>query len=204
LLSRKESVEELGTAVGIGYAPEWLDNSHYSYLLLNEDRISKWVVASTADDVPAVELEAADLVTAVAAGERPEQLFMVDTIIAAPEQLAIIATTDLLTDSLDYIFLWDRANSPQLVQIGESLQAEFSPDGRWLMTTALDNTITLIDTTTGEQQQFHSPKVRPDWSSDSQWLLTGREGYLLLTAPDTGYQQVVPHDIPSCHQALLD
>jgi len=161
-------------------------------------------VASMADDVPAVQLEGIDLVTAVSQGERPDQLFMVDTVVAAPDQLAIIATTDLLTDSLDYVFLWDRASSPQLVQVGDAFQVEFSPDGRWLMTTALDSTVTLIDTTTGEQQQFHSPKVQPNWSADGQWLLTGREGYLLLTAPDTGYQQVVLHDIPSCHQALLD
>ena len=203
-LSRRESVEELGTAVGAGYAPEWLDNSHYSYLRLNEARVPEWVVASTADDVPVVQLEATDLLTAVAAGERPEQLFMVDTVIAAPDQLAIIAATDLLTDSLDYVFLWDRANSPQLVQVAESLQVEFSPDGRWLTITALDSTVTLIDTTTGGQQRFHSPKAQPDWSADSQWLLTGREGYLLLTAPDTGYQQMVLNDIPSCHQVLLD
>ncbi len=203
-LSRREGVEELGTAVGNGYAPEWLDNSHYGYLRLNEARVPEWVVASTADDVPAVQLEGIDLVTAVSQGERPDQLFMVDTVVAAPDQLAIIATTDLLTDSLDYVFLWEGANSPQLVQVGDSLQVEFSPDGRWLMTTAVDNTVTLIDTTTGEQQQLHSPKVQPDWSADGQWLLTGREGYLLLTAPDTGYQQVVLHDIPSCHLALLD
>jgi hypothetical protein len=194
----------LGTVVGNGYAPEWLDNSHYSYLRLNEARVPEWVVASTADDVPAVQLEGIDLVTAVSQGERPDQLFMVDTVVAAPDQLAIIATTDLLTDSLDYVFLWEGANSPQLVQVGDSLQVEFSPDGRWLMTTAVDSTVTLIDTTTGEQQQLHSPKVQPDWSADGQWLLTGREGYLLLTTPDTGYQQVVLHDIPSCHQALLD
>jgi hypothetical protein len=50
------------------------------------------------------------------------------------------------------------------------------------------------------QQQFNSPTMRPDWSADSQWLLTGREGYLLLTTPDTGYQQIIPSDLSACHQ----
>jgi hypothetical protein len=124
---------------------------------------------------------------------------MVDTAIAAPDQLAIIATTDILTDSLDYVFLWDRASSPQLVQVAEALQVEFSPDGRWLTTTAPNGDVSLIETATGAQRQLHSPKAKPDWSADSQWLLTGRENYLLLTAPENGYQQVVQHDVPSCH-----
>lgn len=199
-LSRKEGIEELGTAVGTGYAPEWLDDNRYSYLRLNEEEVTEWMVAATADDVPAVHLDASALVTAVTANERPEQLFMADTVVAAPDQLAIIAVTDLLTDSLDYVFLWDRVNKPQLMQVGESLQVEFSPDGRWLTITAPNGDLTLTDTATGAQQQFHSPKINPDWTADSQWLLTGRENYLLLTQPDTGYQQMVLNDKSSCGQ----
>jgi hypothetical protein len=199
-LSRREEIGDIGAPVGIGYAPEWLDNNHYGYIRLNEEEVTEWVVASTAGDVPTVELEAEALVTAVAANERPEQLFMVDTVVAAPDQLAIIAATDLLTDSLDYVFLWDSINSPQLVQVGESLRVKFSPDGRWLTTTAPNGDVTLINTATGDQQQFHSPTVNSDWTADSQWLLTGRENYLLLTMPDNGYQQLVVNDKPSCQQ----
>jgi hypothetical protein len=199
-LSRSDRAGELVTALGTGYAPAWVDNEHYGYLRLNEERVSEWVVAAVADARVQVELEAEDLLTAVSANSRPEQLFMRDTIIANPDRIAIIAATELLTDSLDYVFLWDRASEPQLMQIGEGLQVAFSPDGRYLTITGLDGIVTLINLSTGDQQQFLSPQVSPDWTADSQWLLTGRDNYLLLTAVNDDYQQIVLRDLSGCKQ----
>ena len=203
-LSRREEIGDTGTEIGIGYAPRWLDDTHYSYLRLNNKDATEWVVASAADDVPTVQLETETLLMAVAATERPQQLFIIDTVVATPDQLAIISVNDLLTDSPNYVFLWDRINTPQLVQIGESLQVTFSPDGRWLTVTAPNGDVTLTDTVTRVQQHFHSPDVTPDWTADSQWLLTGRGNYLLLTAPDTGYQQLVLNENRVCNRIVLN
>ena len=199
-LLRGDGTGQAMMAVSTGYAPVWLDNSHYGYLRLNDARVPEWTVASVTDDEPQVALEAQDLVTAVPPSARPAQLFMRDTLATSPNQIAIIATTDLLTGTLEYVFLWDRLNAPRLVESGEGLQVAFSPDGRYLTIIEANGTVSLTHTGTGQQQQFHSPQASPDWTADSQWLLTSYPNHLLLTNLEGDYEQIVLHDNSACQQ----
>jgi WD40 repeat protein len=186
------------TAVATGYDPEWLDNTHYGYLRLNEDNIPEWVVASVRDDAPVVQLAAADLMTAVAG--LPHPLHMTDITIAAANKVAVLATDDLQRPAMFYLLYGQLDEAPRLLAESASITADFSPDGRWLTLQTADGNVQLYDTDTGQTRPFASPAMKPDWSADSQWLLTGRANYLLLTAPDYEYQQIIYNDIPTCHQ----
>ncbi len=197
-LSRGDGAGKSVTAVGLGFAPVWMDNDQYSYLRMNNERVPEFVVAAIENDVPQVVLTAADLRAVVPANVPPGQLFMVDTIVAAPDQVAIIAATNLLTDSLEYVFLWENASELQLMQVGDIEHVGFSPDGRWLTFSNPQGQITLTEIQTGQQQSLHSPTNMPDWTADSQWLLTSRANYLLLTAPYNGYQQIIFNPTPNC------
>ena len=188
-------------AVGRGYNPHWLDNDHYLYMRLNEAGVPEVIQASTADDLPRLWLEAADLLPTIPTSEQPSTLTISDIAIYSPQQAAILATAGLDGATASYLFLWQPPEGPTLVYHSNyPLTMSFAPNGLWLTVTEPDGLVTLIQTITKTQQQFHSPQTKPDWAADGQWLLTGRENYLLLTMPDTGYQQMVFYNMPACHQ----
>jgi hypothetical protein len=187
-------------AVGRGYNPHWLDNDHYLYMRLNEAGMPEVIQASTADDLPQLWLEAADLLPDAPTSVRPSTLTISDIAIYSPQQAAILATAGAAGVTASYLFLWQPPEGPILVyQSNDPLTMSFAPNGLWLTATEPDGLVTLIQTTTKTQQQFHSPQVTPDWTADGQWLLTGRENYLLLMMPDADYQQMVFYNMPACH-----
>ena len=189
------------TVVARGYNPHWLDNERYLYMRLNEIGLPEVVQAATADDVPHLWLETADLLATMPLTGRPSTLTIADIAIHSPQQVAILATDESHETTTSYLFLWQLTAMPTLVYQSDSpLTMSFAPDGRWLTLTEPEGNVTLIHTSNGTQQKYHSPNITPDWTADGQWLLTGRENYILLTMPENGYQALVVNDKPSCQQ----
>ena len=191
------------TAVARGYNPHWLDDKHYLYFRSNEADLPEVVQAAVSDDVAQVWLETDDLLSVMPFAERPSTLTITDLAIYSPQQAAIQATGNTGENHIRYLFLWQPPAAPRLVyQTHLLVEMAFAPNGRWLTVTDASGIVTLIDTQTDEQQLFDSPTVTPSWTSDGQWLLTGRENYLLLTAPSRGYQQLVFNRSDSCSQIM--
>jgi Tol biopolymer transport system component len=90
---------------------------------------------------------------------------------------------------------------------------EFSPNGRWFVTTTptspdVNNgqaTLFLHDVERNQTRTFmlqadYSPiSMLYDWSVDGRWLAISAEDNVLdLVAPDFDYQRFLPHDFGVC------
>jgi len=213
-------------------SPFWLDNETYGYVRSGKPAIttgsetprirSEIVIASIADDRPRLLLSSDDLLAALPANDRPEQLdigFFVRVNPGDPSLLFILAygfnPESGTPVARGYIFSYDLESQQIISSISTgsdfSWIPRFSPDGRWLAQSAYDATgskLSLILHHTGRNESktleydnvstapFGSPLYQ--WSADGQWLLLLNDGILHLIAPDHDYERTVIPESPGC------
>jgi dipeptidyl aminopeptidase/acylaminoacyl peptidase len=180
-------------------------------------------LATTTDDQPRVLFTEDDLLAASPEKDLPPGSDLdVYLIIPHPDQPNQFFILAFVNSETAYLFSYDVAadvidfHFRRELDYLHSLSA--SPDGRFLLlagTTledgrgASDNWILLYDTARREFEQFgmngdfFSPANIYDWSADGDWLAVIPDDLsLLLIAPDHDYQQVIPHSLGQCTNAV--
>lgn len=92
-----------------------------------------------------------------------------------------------------------------------SVPFSFSPDGRWLILSRVDEAIInqwsfyLHDVEKNQTKILRAgypiyTAKRPyfDWTGDGRWLVVVDDGFLRLSAPAYDYQRLIPHDQVAC------
>ncbi len=209
--------------VGEGSSPFWLDGQTYGYLRIRDGGEMEIVTAVVGENEPQVlltmpELQAA-LPAEIASYAPALRVNSVQPNPAFSGKLLLMAGSARGQTNASYFFILDQAGTPaQTLEYIEMQstggEAAFSPNGRYLQLIPYyygNNANTgglLLNLETGERETaVFSPDStgfwgRNDWSQDSKWLLQQFTNYLLLYAPDSGYQRLIPLGIPDCQYAF--
>jgi hypothetical protein len=206
--------------VGTGTLPFWLDDEHFGYL---QRDVSGSAIVTAALASPTdwhTLLITADLLNALPAAERPEQLAIrqITSNPAAPRWLFIEAVVP--DRQSQYIFAFDRESEAVSLrlQVDDSerfIAFRLSPDGRyWTLTThARDDlvgtnwTLYLHNIARNETEAL---AFRPlpygeysyQWSADGRWLLKADSGVIQLIAPNDDYFKLIYYDGARCTSAV--
>lgn len=211
--------------IGEGSGPFWLDAQTYGYLRVNDDGEVEAVTAVIGEAEPRVLLTMPDLQAAL-----PEDIARYAPALRITGILPNTAVTGefiVTAGSLrgqtnaNYFFLLHQPGTPtQTIDYIEMLStggaAAFSPNGRYLQLVPhqygnnFRRESVLMNLETGKKETAVLSNENfsgvfswiTDWSQDSKWLLQRFPNYLLIYAPDSGYQRLVPLGIPDCQYAF--
>ncbi|MFZ0546393.1 MAG: hypothetical protein WAM60_13190 [Candidatus Promineifilaceae bacterium] len=204
-----------GEQVGIGFAPFWLDNKNYAFLADNVDTVL--MATNIEDNEPKQIVEAADLVTFLPELEGAD----IKLIGAAADPTAPNLIFLTVADRLDYenyffSFDWRTGKTALIFKAEEAFGGltvhSFSPDHNWI---ALSTAITNVNDNSGRQQYVYLYSIASQetqrytlsdeltlpsasWSNNGKWLLFQGQDYLMLSAPEFGYDYLVSHDFNDC------
>lgn len=212
--------------IGSGYAPFWLDNETYGYVMAQPGLETAVMVASTRDDQSETLLEAAALQAALPQGDSAANLVIRYVLVAPddPQTLYVVAFDPSVSQA--HVFAYDRAGGSVqwLMQHGNTAAHSLglSPDGRYLILSGLEARLQtsrraspqsaqllLHDRDTGRTIPFETvtpffgPMVLYDWTADSRWLSFMSNGSTLaLLQPETNYLQLVQLTDDGCTSPL--
>lgn len=200
-----------------GRAPFWLDQDAYGYVAEQEIVVESlngrfspraYSLAALAAALPAAPaLQAWEVHSIVSDPDRADQLFVAVTYTAVAGdqtqrgtmvlryELATEAATPLI-DAADYFGLYNPFS--------------FSPDGRWLniqsySDSGFDWQLDVLNLQTGRQAVYRVAQNVAmsgyDWSADGRWLLRVDQTFIHLSAPEFGYERLLPYDSVNCNFA---
>ncbi len=203
-----------GEMVGVGSEPFWLDNETYAFV--NDRDNSILMMASIKDNNPEQLLEVADLASLLPEIEADDLLLneaFTDSF--APDLIYLIVANRL--ENIDYVFTLDwRTGETNLALTAEKSYGglsfhSFSPDHHWLLLRAIGTSagpprtffeIFLYNTESQEVLRYNLVDniILPNrgWSNNGRWLVYLGRDFLMFSAPEHGYDHIVPHGFKDC------
>lgn len=210
---------QAAVAIGPGIAPFWIDDTWYGYVQTDEDGEDiGLVLVNRTTDKQVVLATTADLLAAVPASERPEELFWQYRIYPqddqGPYRLIVEVNDDPDFNGRSYLFglQWPES-SPQASQIdlihrSDSRSIAFSSlNGDWLTlfgwnNSGIINAIQIMNLQDGRIERIETNSWTSSWSPDSNWLVYGSDNRLILYAPDYGVRKLVFHSYETCNNIV--
>lgn len=210
---------QAGQPVGIGFSPFWLDNEHYAFL--EEPNNTKLTAGNISDHSPEQLLETADLIPFLPEAEAGNlMIFEAKTDPIAPNLIYLSVSNR--SDDTNYLFTLNRQTGKiELVLTTEegvddiSIHS-FSPNHRQVVLKSFAvsqvggggtyQEILIFDIESQKIQSYTLvDTILPTssgWSNNGDWLLFLGPDHLLLSAPEAGYDHLVPHQFRNCTGAV--
>jgi hypothetical protein len=206
-------------AVGQGYLPFWLDNSHYGYFTRDDSNQVSGVLTGQVDaaapdvrltnkEIPAL-MNNRDLRYFYLAWAMPRpQATPNTTVMLALGGENIESTNHYYVLELQWNDTWETIQDVQILREADhGMFPSYSPDGRYLILIeqALqmfqETHLTLVNQETQAEQTYVITNFFnfPNWSKDGRWLiqLTMRE--IVLIAPDFEVERRIPFIATYCN-----
>lgn len=195
-----------------GFAPSWLDDTHYAYLRPARAQSGEEVViASTGDDLPVPIVAAADFVQLLESGLPGGSALTLVRLQPVPNANylmllhAVRPSTGVAVDIEPDSFLFTIRLTPELSRLAEiallfhsdgALDFRPSPDGRWVAVRGA-NAWSLVNVQTGDSRPLGAVGA-PAWSPDGAWLAQSRDYHIMLHAPGLEYRRPIVHQLGDC------
>jgi hypothetical protein len=211
--------------VGTGSSPVWLDNERYGFLYWRQVQqantlvqISEFMMAAGLGQEPVVVLTGEALRAAMPEADRPANMnpLLVRANPTQAGQLVVVSARDFISERLFYLFVYEYdsgALSLRLSLEGVPTGIVFSPDGRWLAVTSVDELqgagmLYLHELASNNTQlyRYELPETAEgwaaDWSEDGRWLALPTKRMVVLLNPAEDSQRWLVHEYENCGAAV--
>jgi hypothetical protein len=207
---------QAGQSAGIGFAPFWLDDENYAFLQNPANTVL--MAAGIVDRSPEQILETADLISFLPEVKASDLLINDARVDPTAPNLVYLTVSQRFGTDADYLFTLDwQSGKIELVLTAEEVLGDlsihsFSPNHRHLALTSLAvneinsggtyQEMLLIDRESQRSVAYTLiDTIIPtsgSWSNNGQWFLFLAPDYLMLSAPEAGYDHFVPHKFRNC------
>lgn len=205
-------------AIGVGYAPFWVDNERYGFVRLDNGRASSVMLSTVGETEPRTLVNELDLLAALPAEINRPLTFSISYVLPYPQDRTQLFVIGSGNRGQGYLFLVDSETGDVSYRLSLGYLSThtlgFSPDGRYLTTTIIREEsdigmvatfLSLHDIAANETQEFlmglsqNFPTFLYDWSLDGEWLAVILDQNLVqLIAPAQNYRELLPHRFGEC------
>jgi hypothetical protein len=221
---------EVITVLGEGYAPFWLDDKTFGFVVDADEGRRNAIVTGTIDQPDTEILLTTEDLTSVRFDVEPLRMIDYVAVQSSDPNRLVIVTIDAESD--EETFDWFKENQPGATlffynlenreleyfnsfayNVGFLRSYRLSPDGRFLLlgegAEYRPTNVYILDTETGETVQLllqskflDSIYWYTDFSLDGKWLLVMDDGFIHLLYPGTGYNRFVIPTTGQCESAV--
>lgn len=192
--------------IAAGISPFWFDNERLGYIVPGPDEM-QIVETNVSNFVPGVIISSTYLLASLPEAPR-EGTLRLEFVRPSPQNPDVLLILGV-SDAGPLLFAANRQTGvitaqPLSLQSPSARGYRFSPDGRWLLITGIEDEggpswrLDLYDVAAGRVQTFtahaSSPLALPihwhtDWTDDGRWLAVVEDNLIRLMAPAQGHER---------------